>query len=183
LLLGEISDLNTPNSRLRALIKQMAALYPASYGPYRSELSAAHHALATRLQKMAAKGPPNMVHLYLESLQQEIRALETLQIRVVDKQTSEGAKSKAAVLPISTDIVPYDSIGAGMICLMIAACFNCLDIKWRAERWIAAAIWMENARSGGGMAVFKIRFANILNIFDPNTQGYLSRIERSKYSF
>jgi hypothetical protein len=24
---------------------------------------------------------------------------------------------------------------------MIAACFNAMDIEWRAERWIAAAIW------------------------------------------
>lgn len=141
LILDEIYEPSTSISRLRTLIKQLAGLYPASYGLYRSQLSEAHHALTTRLQQTAIRSPANMSLLYLEAIQEEIASLEALQVRVVDKRTSQGPKSKATVLPISTDIVPYDCIRAGMRCLTIGACFNALAIEWRAERWIAAAIW------------------------------------------
>jgi hypothetical protein len=116
-------------------------LYPESYGRYRTQLSEAHHNIAIRLRYMADELPSRALPLYAEAIQQEIAALEALRIGVIDRRISKSPKSKAGVLPISTDIVPYDSMAAVRICLMIAVGFTRLDIKWRAERWIAAAIW------------------------------------------
>jgi hypothetical protein len=140
-ILEEISNSNTSITRANHLVKQLQGLYPVSYGFYRTQLSNAHHTIATRLQSMAVVLPSKALSLYTDAIQHEIAALGALQIRVIDKRMSKGPKSKAGILPISTDIAPYNSMVAVRICLMIARCFTGLDIEWRAERWIAAAIW------------------------------------------
>jgi len=137
----EILSPTTSISRVRNLVKQLDGLYPASYGPYRVEASEAHHSLADRLQKMALEFPANMTMLYEESIREEIAAMEALQIQAVDKKTSKSPRSKVGTLPISTEVIPYDSWRVAMLCLMLTACFLGLGMEWRAESWLAAAIW------------------------------------------
>jgi hypothetical protein len=141
LTLEAILNPNTPLIRAGNLVKQLQGLYPASYGPYRPQLWEAHHNIATRLRDMILESPSKALQLCTEAIQQEIASLDALQIHVIDKRMSKSPKSKAGVLPISTQVAPYDSMLAVRNCLMIAVCFVRLDIEWRAERWIAAAIW------------------------------------------
>jgi len=137
----EISNPTTSISRVRDLVKQLDGLYPASYGQYRVEASVAHHSLADRLQKMAFEFPANIKMLNEEAIREEIAAMEALQIQVVDKKISKSPRSKIGTLPISTEVVPYDGWRVAMLCLMLTGCFLGLGVEWRAERWLAAAIW------------------------------------------
>jgi hypothetical protein len=203
IILEEISNPNVSIGQVRKLVKQLDGLYPASYGLYRVEASDAHHFLANRLQMMAIGFPVNMAVLVEEAIREEIAAIEALQIRVIDKRTSKKKpRSKVDTLPVSTEVLPYDSWRAAMICLVITGCFLSLGVEWRAERWLAAAIWskiyliaspylrhlhslaVENASSSGGIVVFKLRYAEVLTtLFGPKADDILNRIESSKYSF
>jgi hypothetical protein len=130
---------SVPIDRLRQITNQIDNTYVASHDPYRLESSHCHHRLALALEHQKSITHASIV----EAIQEEMKALDNLGILVIDRKmtSSRPKKESERRLPIATDRAPYSPLEPVMTALTIVSLFRTLDIHWRAESWMRAALW------------------------------------------
>jgi hypothetical protein len=209
-LLKQINDLKPSLDDMRDQVKEIEENFPEDYPYLRWELFLAHRQLALRL--MESRNDPDdeaeISSLCPEIIQSEMAALEAIGAEVIDKEVTsdppeeeeEGETLPISTdrVPISTDRVPYEQREAVTMCLEISRCFKLLEIDWRAEQWLRAAIWsksisnskrriitkchnlVDDKELGGGLAVFKLKYAKIVEEQYPEIQELLKEIKEAE---
>ncbi|KIJ35004.1 hypothetical protein M422DRAFT_262967 [Sphaerobolus stellatus SS14] len=142
---------------------------------FKPTLAYARHQFAALLQDQA-QGSGNF-NTYRQAILEEIEALRALGLPVNDWSVKKATSSKERQqLPINVDAFAgtYNH-GAVMIILMIVGCFLRVGDEIRAEKWLRAALWLENLLVGGGKKLFEERYKRILD--KTAVQAFLKIIE------
>ncbi|PVG03767.1 hypothetical protein CPB86DRAFT_778867 [Serendipita vermifera] len=180
-LLDQIRESGASIKQMKKAIKEIDATFPKEYPSVRFEVMMAHRLFTRKLEKLVYIREDSS--LRIEIIQSQMSTLEAMGVIVTDKGISSvptPSKTGGKSLPISTSRVPYFALHTGMTCVMICCGFACIGIEWRAEKWLRAALWVEDQQMGGGIALFKLKYTNIIGALDSVLPRLLHLIERDK---
>ncbi|PVG03750.1 hypothetical protein CPB86DRAFT_821844 [Serendipita vermifera] len=150
-------------SQIRQLVQQIDETYLEKHPFYRPESARVHDYLARVLMQNRQPSPT----IIKEAIQEAMIALDKMGIQVINKKMTEAQprKDSGKRLPISIHRVPYVTLDVVKTCLLIAHFFSILNTVWRSEGWLRAAVWIEDTKMGGGLPLFKLRYAAYLEGF------------------
>ncbi|PVG03766.1 hypothetical protein CPB86DRAFT_748218 [Serendipita vermifera] len=166
--------------KMRSAVKQVNASYPQDYPGLRIEAFLAQNKFAQQVQQMAYK--KDDIELFKEAIQAAMGALDAAGALVTDRAMtapSPGEQSGSIPLPLSIDHIPYRVLHPVSLCIMISVSFMDIEIPWKAEQWLRAAIWVEDQQVGGGIPVFKFNYMRPFEKLGSRLLSILDRIEQS----
>jgi tetratricopeptide (TPR) repeat protein len=140
----QIDEAGQSLKKMRSAVKLVHSSYPQDYPALRIEAFWAQSKFTQKIHELAyEKGDRN---LSKEAIQSAMDALDVAGALVTDRDMSSPSQkqSSSIALPISTDHIPYRVLHPVSFCIMISVSFLDIDIPWRAEQWLRAAIWSES---------------------------------------
>ncbi|PVG03765.1 hypothetical protein CPB86DRAFT_722623 [Serendipita vermifera] len=168
---------------LQTLSKQIDTTYSQSHGSFRHLAAGVYYQLAQAVKASTTYGL-DPTTLYQQSIEEAMKSLERQGIRITDREITAIRPKKENVqsLPISTDQVPLHVEGTIATVMLIAEVFSHLRIDRRAEKWMRAAIWLENASIGGGIPLFKLKYAKVLKFERPQVRQVFANVAGETYT-